>query len=62
MQADTETHGCVGKLLGRERDKLERAEKAKADRKWEEAAEVASGLRKRPFTQREKEIRSLLNQ
>lgn len=33
MQTDTETHGCVGKLLGRQRDKLERAEKAKADRK-----------------------------
>lgn len=36
MQTDTETHGCVGKLLWRRRDKLEWTEEAKEDRKREE--------------------------
>ena len=41
MPTDTETHGCVGKLLGRQRDKLEWTEEAKEDRKRAGTNEVA---------------------
>lgn len=37
MQSDTETHGCVGKLLGRQRDKLGWTEEAKEDRERKKA-------------------------
>lgn len=52
MQTDTETHGCVGKLPGRRRDKLERTEEVKEDRRGEKAAKVSrysltSGLSKK---------------
>ncbi|KAK2879608.1 hypothetical protein Q8A73_023420 [Channa argus] len=35
MQTDTETHGCVGKLLGRQRDKLDWTEEAKRQKEIE---------------------------